>query len=620
MLNTKTPATRSFREAFQAGWNLLLPRERTRGAWLAAAQVVEGLLDTLAVGAALPLAGLLVQPDVIETNATLRRFHEMLGSPAYGTLVTSLALAAIALVGAKAILSGLLQWRVQRYGAACQKRLAGELFAEAVNAPYPWFLTRNASRLSLFQDDVISWNRGFVQRLMGITREAITVLLGAVMLLVIAPVLGLVVLAGLGGSAFALLSIVRPRVARLARQKRVAMEHTLLTSTQALTGVKDVKLSSRESYFVRLFENAFGEASDTHARLNVWHLVAPLTLPLVGLVGLMGLVFVQLQLGNTRGEIAAQTALLLLVTSRVVPAVSQLSTSVSSLWNAFPHVQAIHDLRQSVAQAAKSVPAAATADATWNGTWREVSLSGVGFTYPGAATSALCDVGLVLTAGRAYGLAGPSGAGKSTLVDLLLRLLEPTEGSLKVDSRPLAALDVRAWQAGLGYVPQSPFIADDTLRGNVAFGLARHDVDDARVRDCLHLAHLDDLLAELPHGLDAPLGDRGLRVSGGQRQRIAIARALYKRPRLLVLDEATSALDRISEGVIQEAIDGLRGHVTTVTIAHRLATIERCDTIFLLESGRLVAQGRYAELLAQSALFRRMAEGHAPDAVLAHGG
>src|SRR4029079_17409379 len=234
-------------------------------------------------------------------------------------------------------------------------------------------------------------------------------------------------------------------------------------------------------------------------------------------------------------------------------------------------------------------------------------LARVGYSCPATEARALRDVTLALRRGGAYGVAGPSGAGKSTLVDLLLRLLDPTEGTILLDDRPIHALHRRAWQSRIGYVPQTPYISDDTLRANVAFGVPSREIDDEWVRTCLRQAQLQPFLAERELGLDTPMGDRGVRVSGGQRQRVAIARALYGRPTLLVLDEATSALDRIGESAVQDALDGLRGQVTTVTIAHRLATIRHCDTIFLLDGGRLVAQGGYDELMAQSLLFRRMA-------------
>jgi len=221
---------------------------------------------------------------------------------------------------------------------------------------------------------------------------------------------------------------------------------------------------------------------------------------------------------------------------------------------------------------------------------------------------ALRDVTLELGRTGTYGLVGRSAAGKSTLVDVLVGLLSPTEGQMCVDGRPMSALNVRDWQRRIGYVPQAPFIADDTLRANVAFGLPRAGVDDAQVVECLRLANLADLPDELPHGLDTRLGERGSRLSGGQRQRVAIARALFSGPEILVLDEATSALDTLSEGEIQAALKNLRGQVMIITIAHRLSTVALSDEIFVLEQGRVVGRGSYAALKGNHDLFRRMIE------------
>jgi ATP-binding cassette, subfamily B, bacterial PglK len=619
----KTKSARSFSEAFLAGWRLLTPAERVRGAWLTALQVLEGGLDVIAVGATLPLVAIVVQPDLVETNTYLRRLDALVGSPSHPRLLAGLAVAALALLTLRSLVSGLVQYGVQRYAARCQTRLARELLDECVHAPYPWFLTRNSSLLArLLYDDVSQWSRGFVQRLMDIADNAITVLLGAVLVLALAPATGLVVVVGLGGLAFGLMAVVRPRLAHLSRVKRGALDRTIMTASQALAGIKDVKLSSRESHFVGVFSDSYRLASETHARLNLWQQLVPLVLPVIGLAGLMSLVALQWRSGIARGEIAAEMALLVLISSRIVPALTQLSSSVGLLWNVFPFVQGLHDLRASIVQAAAARPSPATTiGEVWDGRWAELTLARVSFTYPGASGHVLRDVSAVIRARGAYGVAGPSGAGKSTLVDLLLRLLDPTEGAISLDGRPMDTLDRRAWQSRIGYVPQAPYISDDTLRANVAFGVPREMVDDDQVRACLRQAQLEPFLAELEHSLDTLMGDRGARVSGGQRQRIAIARALYGRPTLLVLDEATSALDRIGETAVQDALDALRGQITTVTIAHRLATIRHCDTIFLLDEGRLVAQGGYDELFAQSLLFRRMAsERSEPAAAVVHAG
>ncbi|RYI20479.1 MAG: ATP-binding cassette domain-containing protein, partial [Acetobacteraceae bacterium] len=213
------------------------------------------------------------------------------------------------------------------------------------------------------------------------------------------------------------------------------------------------------------------------------------------------------------------------------------------------------------------------------------------------------------------GIVGGTGAGKTTLVDLVLGLLTPDGGEIRVDGTAVTESNLRAWQKTLGYVPQSIYLTDDTITGNIAFGVPKADVDMAAVERAAKIAALHDfVLAELPLGYDTFVGERGVRLSGGQRQRIGIARALYRDPTLLIMDEATSALDNITERVVMEAVQKIRADKTIILIAHRLTTVKTCDTIFLMDRGRLLAQGSYDELLAGNEAFRRMVAGGAEDA------
>jgi ATP-binding cassette subfamily C protein len=220
------------------------------------------------------------------------------------------------------------------------------------------------------------------------------------------------------------------------------------------------------------------------------------------------------------------------------------------------------------------------------------------------------DLELAIDPERRLAIVGPSGAGKSTLVDLLLGLLTPTSGRITVDGRDIAGA-LRSWQRHIGYVAQEPFVLDDTIRRNVAFGVADAEIDDRRVTAALRLAQLVGFVTGLPDGLDTLLGERGTRLSVGQRQRVAIARALYDEPEVLVFDEATSALDTPTERELIAALESLRGVKTLVVIAHRLTTVRRCDRLAVLRDGRLAAVGPYDELLARDAGFRAMA-GSAP--------
>jgi ABC-type multidrug transport system fused ATPase/permease subunit len=200
---------------------------------------------------------------------------------------------------------------------------------------------------------------------------------------------------------------------------------------------------------------------------------------------------------------------------------------------------------------------------------------------------ALHDVSLSIPRGASIGFIGGSGAGKSTLVDVILGLLTPVAGAVLVDGIDIQT-HTRGWQDQIGYVPQSVFLTDDTLRRNIAFGLPDKQIDDGAVRRALAAAQLDELVEQAPNGLDTFVGERGVRLSGGQRQRIGIARALYRDPAVLVLDEATSSLDTVTERGVMDAVRALRGEKTLLVVAHRLSTVEHCDRLLRLERGKVV--------------------------------
>jgi ABC-type multidrug transport system fused ATPase/permease subunit len=202
----------------------------------------------------------------------------------------------------------------------------------------------------------------------------------------------------------------------------------------------------------------------------------------------------------------------------------------------------------------------------------------------------LSSLSIVIQQGESVGLIGSSGSGKSTLVDIILGLLPPSNGQVKVNGQDIQG-NLRAWQDQIGYVAQSIYLTDDTLRHNVAFGLPDEEIDEAAVHRAIKQAQLEEFIASQPDGLETIVGERGIKLSGGQRQRIGIARALYHDPSVLVLDEATSALDSETEKGVMQAITALKGSKTIIMVAHRLSTIEHCDRLYRLEQGRVVAEG-----------------------------
>jgi ABC-type multidrug transport system fused ATPase/permease subunit len=239
---------------------------------------------------------------------------------------------------------------------------------------------------------------------------------------------------------------------------------------------------------------------------------------------------------------------------------------------------------------------------------RTLVFKDVHFTYPSAEQPTLTGLSLTIAARSTVGIVGGTGAGKTTVIDLILGLLTPGAGEIQVDEQAVTRETRRAWQKSLGYVPQTIFLTDNTVTANIAFGLPAEEIDMARVENAARIANLHDfVIADLPQGYATLVGERGIRLSGGQRQRIGIARALYHDPDVLVLDEATSALDNLTERAVMEAVHNLGGRKTVIMVAHRLTTVKECDKIIVLERGRVVGEGSYAQLVADNDTFRRMA-------------
>jgi ABC-type multidrug transport system fused ATPase/permease subunit len=239
----------------------------------------------------------------------------------------------------------------------------------------------------------------------------------------------------------------------------------------------------------------------------------------------------------------------------------------------------------------------------------ELCLDAVSYRYPNATEQNLTDISLTIRAGERIGIVGSTGAGKTTLADIALGLLQPTGGHVRADGVEITGENLRAWQAGVAYVPQDIFLLDASIFENIAFGVPREQIDEDRVQEIARIAQLDGFVrSDLPQGYETTVGERGVRLSGGQRQRIGIARALYHNADLIVFDEATSALDNVTEREVMSAVDALPGDKTVLMIAHRLSTVKACDRIIVMDKGRIVGNGPWSELMAHNAAFRRIAE------------
>jgi ABC-type multidrug transport system fused ATPase/permease subunit len=423
-------------------------------------------------------------------------------------------------------------------------------------------------------------------------------------LIVTTPLATLVACIVLGGFSAALLKLTRRAFLHRGRQLQVLGKGILQSLQQAFGGLKELQVLGREGFFHEVFarqQSALFRIKCLHATLDA---VPRLLVESTFVCGALLVVLLLALQGHKGTDVLPLLGLYAYAGFRIIPSANRILWRINEIRYG---TTAIHQLYDDYVIIARN--AADTCDASTDESLPFtdcIMVKGLSYTYAGSHMPALQDVHLTIRRGESIGIVGPTGAGKSTLVDILIGLLQPSCGCITVDGVVLHQR-LRSWQRQIGYVPQTIFLADDSLRRNIALGLPDDDIDDAKVQAAVHRAQLEIFVASLPDGLDTFVGERGVRLSGGERQRVGIARALYHEPEVLVFDEATSALDSRTEGEVVRAIEALHGTKTLIMIAHRLSTVRHCDRLLFLQSGHVADCGAFDELVERSTDFRAMA-------------
>lgn len=431
----------------------------------------------------------------------------------------------------------------------------------------------------------------------------LAIVIGLLLVLIaVNPIATLLAVAVIGGTAIAMLALVQPRLKRQGQFRHAESKRTLFVLQQSLQGIRDIKLLGREEAFA----TEYGRSRRRMARAGYLQQTLEQVPQAMVETALLGFILGFFAVAVT-GDIDQATALSTLglfayAGLRIQPAVQGIVIGLNKLKYAAAPIDDVHrdyidGLRLSSQES----------EAATNVAFEEsLRFEGVRFRYDGSDVDALTGIDVKFRPGQQIGICGPTGGGKTTFTDLLTGLLDPTEGRVTVDDVDVRTAR-RGWQANLGVVPQTVFLTDDTFRRNIALGIPDAKIDEQAVTDAVRLAQLDEFVQRLPEGLDTPVGERGVRISGGQRQRLAIARALYRRPSVLVFDEGTSALDNTTESLLMEAIESLRDDHTIILVAHRLSTVRNSDVVMLLEQGKLEAVGTFDELTKTNERFRKLA-------------
>lgn len=564
---------------------LLTPEERREAVLMLLLMVVGMLLETLGVGLVIPAITLMMQGDLLGRYPFMASLFTPLGDASQATLITMAMLGLVSVYLIKNLFLAFLIWKQTSFAFDVQAQLSQRLFTTYLRQPYTFHLQRNSAQLMRNITGEVAIFAGVISSILLLLTESLVLAGIAILLLLVEPVGALAIVIVLGGAAWVFHRTTKARISRWGVERQHHDGLRIQHLQQGLGGAKDVKLLGREKNFLFQFDFHNTKSARVSKKQSTLQNYPRLMFEMLAVTGLAVLVISMLGQGRDMASLVPTLGLFAAAAFRLMPSVNRVLTAIQNLRYTLPVIDHLYD--ESQLESSASMQGSSTNRTAFDS---ELRLCDISFRYPSASSEALSGVSMTIRKGELVGFIGSSGSGKSTLVDLILGLLTPDAGKIEIDSREIHR-DLRAWQDQIGYVPQSIYLTDDTLRRNVAFGLADDEIDNLAVHRAINAAQLSEFVSSLPEGLETLVGERGVRLSGGQRQRIGIARALYHDPSVLVLDEATSALDNATETGVMEAVTALKGSKTMIVVAHRLSTVEKCDRLYKMERGVVVAEG-----------------------------
>lgn len=577
---------------------ILNKQQKVRVIIIGVLMFIGALLETLSVGMMLPLLTTVMDENIIETNQYVRRICEFLDIHSARTFIVAVLILMMILFVAKNLFIIFEIYVQNRFISNNKFSIKCEMLSLYLSRPYEDFLNLGTPQIQRCVATNVDQMFSGLSVVLSFFMELVTSVVLAAAIIVVNPLIALSVSGLLIVLMLLTTKVLKPFMRKYAMKSMQCSTQSSKWLLQSIAGIKELKVAGKEAYFQSQYNRYGKEVVSAERRSNVLSNVPRLSIETFCMVGMLGVLAIMLFRGAEISKMIPELGAFALAAVRLLPCANRMSGYLASVSGYEPYIDEMIKNREEINHWKTENAEKIRRKVAKNGNGKEgkpltfrdkIELSNITYAYPNTDSNVLEGADMVIPIGASVGVVGGSGAGKTTAIDLLLGLLEPSEGAILADGVNIVN-NYSDWISHIGYIPQTIYMIDDTIRANVGFGYAEDEIDDDKVWRALEEAQLKEFVESLPNGINTMIGERGARVSGGQRQRIGIARALYEDPEILIFDEATSALDNETEAAIMESINGLHGKKTMVIIAHRLTTIEGCDMVYRVKDGKIVRE------------------------------
>ncbi len=542
------------------------------------------LFEMIGVGIIIPVLGIIMNSEVINNYPFLKPYFISTNEQFHKEKIIVISLILLVFIYLiKTIYLMFLAWKQSKISSYLSSHLAKKLFSGYLELPYIFHTQRNSSDLIRNIQSEVNYFNNIAQSFITLTTEISGIIGIAFMLLLIEPLGAISVSGFLIIFAFVFYRLIRNKLLRWGYQRQIEEGSLSRILNEGFGSIKISKLMNRTSYFIKLFRKTSDQKARTYSTIFAFQQFPRMYIEFMGVLSISVFILIMTLTSRPIETLLPIIGVFVVAAFRLMPSVNRIMGSLQNIRAAKPVIELlfqefviINENNTKIDNNSKTIK--------FNNC---IEIDSLYYSYPSSNRNILENVSLKINKGESVGLIGPSGSGKSTLIDIIIGLFKPTSGLILVDGNPITE-NLTEWKNKIGYVSQFIYLTDDTIKNNIAFGLADEDIDDKAVIAALKMAQLEEYIESLPYGVLTKVGEQGVQLSGGQRQRIGIARALYNNPDILILDEATSALDTHTEKEVMESINSFKGKKTIIIITHRLTTISNCDKIFKIENGSII--------------------------------